>query len=81
MRLKNKHIVVTAAAQGIGKSVAVMFAKEGATVIATDINEKKLSELPNDDNRIKTKVLDSTNNMDVDIILFLSLRFSSNNSI
>ena len=42
MRLKNKHIVVTAAAQGIGKSVAVMFAKEGATVIATDINEKKI---------------------------------------
>ena len=42
MRLKDKNIIVTAAAQGIGKSTALSFAKEGANVIATDINVKYL---------------------------------------
>ena len=48
MRLKNKTIIVTAAAQGIGRATAIAFAKEGANVIATDINAEKLSELEND---------------------------------
>ena len=38
MRLKNKKIIVTAAAQGIGRSTALAFANEGAEVVATDIN-------------------------------------------
>ena len=42
MRLENKNIVVTAAAQGIGRATAIAFAKEGANVIATDINEEKI---------------------------------------
>ena len=43
MRLKDKKIIVTAAAQGIGRATAIMFAKEGASVIATDIDEEKLA--------------------------------------
>ena len=61
MRLKNKKIIVTAAAQGIGKSTAIAFAEEGADVIATDINLEKLSELSKINENIKTKILDSTN--------------------
>ena len=38
-RLKGKRAVVTAAAAGIGRACAIAFAREGATVIATDINE------------------------------------------
>ena len=45
MRLKGKKIIVTAAAQGIGRATAIKFVNEGATVIATDINEEKLQEL------------------------------------
>ena len=37
MRLKDKKIIVTAAAQGIGRATAMMFAKEGASVTDTDI--------------------------------------------
>ena len=37
-RLENKSIVVTAAGQGIGRATAIAFHKEGANVIATDIN-------------------------------------------
>ena len=61
MRLKEKNIVVTAAAQGIGKATAIAFAKEGANVIATDISEEKLSILSKESNRISTRNLDSTN--------------------
>ena len=66
MRLKNKNIIVTAAAQGIGRSTALMFAKEGAAVIATDINEEKLSELSIENNKIKTHKLDATNKSEVE---------------
>ena len=34
MRLKDKKIIVTAAAQGIGRATATMFAKEGASVVS-----------------------------------------------
>ena len=37
--------MITAAAQGIGRATAIEFANEGAHVLATDINEEKLSEL------------------------------------
>ena len=43
-----------------------MFAKEGASVIATDINEEKLSELKRDNNQIKIQKLDSTNKSEVE---------------
>ena len=65
MRLQNKKIVVTAAAQGIGRATAIAFSKEGADVIATDINKKKLETLNNENKDIKIQVLDSTNKEDV----------------
>src|SRR3954470_14247356 len=44
-RLKGKVAFVTAAGQGIGRAIAETFAAEGATVIATDLDEKKLAGL------------------------------------
>src|SRR5262249_13199776 len=40
-----KVALVTAAAQGIGKATAERFAREGARVIATDINTELLGQL------------------------------------
>jgi 2-keto-3-deoxy-L-fuconate dehydrogenase len=45
-RLQGKRAVITAAAQGIGRASAELFAREGADVIATDIDEAKLAGLP-----------------------------------
>jgi 2-keto-3-deoxy-L-fuconate dehydrogenase len=44
-RLLGKTAFITAAAQGIGRAAALAFAREGAAVIATDVNAAKLQEL------------------------------------
>jgi 2-keto-3-deoxy-L-fuconate dehydrogenase len=44
-RLKGKLALVTAAGQGIGRAIAEAFATEDATVLATDVEEKKLEGL------------------------------------
>jgi 2-keto-3-deoxy-L-fuconate dehydrogenase len=43
--VRGKTALVTAAAQGIGRATAERFAKSGARVIATDINEAALADL------------------------------------
>ena len=44
-RLEGKTALITAAAQGIGRAAAELFAAEGARVIATDINVEGLKNL------------------------------------
>ena len=44
-RLKGKVAVVTAAGQGIGRAITEAFVAEGAEVIATDLDAKKLKGL------------------------------------
>lgn len=45
MRLKGKTAFVTAAGQGIGRAIAQGFAREGASVVATDLNADLLDGL------------------------------------
>ncbi len=39
MRLKEKIVLITGAARGIGQVIAELFHKNGATVIISDIND------------------------------------------
>ncbi len=45
MRLQGKRVFCTAAGAGIGRATAMLFAAEGAEVIATDIDEATLADL------------------------------------
>ncbi|XP_055247154.1 dehydrogenase/reductase SDR family member 6-like [Gorilla gorilla gorilla] len=64
-RLDGKVIILTAAAQGIGQAAALAFVREGAKVIATDINVSKLQELEKYPG-IQTRVLDVTKKKQID---------------
>lgn len=44
-RLQGKTVLITAAAQGIGRASAIACAAEGARVIATDVSEEHLKSL------------------------------------
>jgi 2-keto-3-deoxy-L-fuconate dehydrogenase len=56
-RLTGKSAIITAAAMGIGRATALAFAREGARVIATDINADALEDLAKAA-AIETRVLD-----------------------
>lgn len=40
MLLENKTAIVTGAGSGIGRAIALMYAREGANVVVSDISEK-----------------------------------------
>ena len=39
MRLENKVALITVASSGIGKESALLFAREGAKIVAVDVND------------------------------------------
>lgn len=59
-RLDGKVAVVTAAAQGIGRATAEAFLREGARVVATDVNETGLADLAQMVPAIETRRVDVT---------------------
>jgi 2-keto-3-deoxy-L-fuconate dehydrogenase len=66
-QLEGKNILVTAAGQGIGRTVAERFAAHGASVVATDINAETLSTLNSPG--IETDLLDVTDKAAVDSLI------------
>ena len=64
MNLANKRVLITAAAQGIGRASVLAFRDAGAQVIATDLNIAALHDIPG----IQTLSLDVTRASDIDAI-------------
>ena len=67
-RLAGKVALITAAGQGMGRAAALVFAREGASVWATDIDAGLLASLSKAEpsGAIKTRVLDVTRPGDVE---------------
>jgi 2-keto-3-deoxy-L-fuconate dehydrogenase len=59
-RLSGKQAFVTAAGAGIGRAAALAFAREGALVVATDVDEAGLASLAAEARGIETERLDAT---------------------
>jgi len=64
-RLSGKHCLVTAAGAGIGRASALAFARQGATVLATDISADALSSLSSEVGSLTTAVLDVTDSQQI----------------
>lgn len=62
-RLAGKTAFITAAGQGIGRATALAFAAEGATVIATDLNEELVGQIASE--RIRTAKLNVLHAADI----------------
>src|SRR4030067_1858835 len=57
MELKGKAALVTGAAQGIGKAIAISLAREGADVIISDVNLEKAEETAKEISAMGVKAL------------------------
>ena len=70
MRLKDKVAVVTGAASGIGKEIAIIFAREGAKVAIADLDQKAADatarEIDSTGKRAIGVAMDVTNEQQVD---------------
>ena len=67
-RLSGKYCLITGAGAGIGRETALAFAREGATVLATDIDAAALDSLAANSDAIRTQLLDVTDAMAIDIV-------------
>jgi 2-keto-3-deoxy-L-fuconate dehydrogenase len=59
-RLTSKRCLITAAGAGIGRATALAFAREGARVLAADIDTEALRSLSREEPSIRTAVVDVT---------------------
>ena len=58
MDFRNKHIVITGAANGLGKAIADQLLAEGAILYLGDIDEKELAQRSESSDRVFTYVVD-----------------------
>ena len=70
--LQNKKAVVTGAASGIGKAIAVLFAKQGAKVFLLDMNEEALAatvaEIKNNSGIAEGYKVDVSNHQEIKLL-------------
>src|SRR6516225_3205344 len=58
--LKNQVVLIAGASSGIGRETAVLFAKEGARVMAAARREERLRQLSQEHPKIQTAVADAS---------------------
>lgn len=73
MKLEGKVAVITGSASGIGKEIAKLYAKEGASVVISDLNEKGalevVQEIENENGKAIAVAANVTKQADVDYMI------------
>lgn len=77
MKLKNKTVIVTGAAQGLGYACALRFLQDGANVVMADVNAEKLAESVQDliefDGAVSSMVCDVTKRENLQALVGLAV--------
>ncbi|MCK6447458.1 MAG: SDR family oxidoreductase [Planctomycetes bacterium] len=68
-RLIGKRALVTAAGQGIGRASALAFAREGAHVVATDVDEAKVAALAREHASLRAARLDVRDTAAIELLV------------
>jgi len=63
MKLKDRVAIITGAARGIGKAIALTFVREGAKVVLVDVDKEKLEILQNEIKKRKGEVITTSCNI------------------
>lgn len=77
MRFVNKVAMVTGAARGIGRAIALLFAREGANIIALDLDAGGLENLKNEIEALGRQVLTAR----IDISDFAAVQSTADTAI
>jgi NAD(P)-dependent dehydrogenase (short-subunit alcohol dehydrogenase family) len=76
-RLKDKAVIITGAASGIGKATAILFSKEGARLVLADVNADGLEEvaglIAEEGGTVIIKKTDVSNEEEVKALMALAL--------
>jgi len=57
-RFIDKVVLITGAAEGMGRAIALAFAREGAIVVPTDINTELLAKTAKEDSELSGRPVD-----------------------
>jgi 2-keto-3-deoxy-L-fuconate dehydrogenase len=74
-RLSGKWCLITGAGAGIGRESALAFVREGAAVLAVDIDESSLASVVKESGSIRSHILDVTDSAAIDKLVAASPPF------